>query len=40
MNRILLAVIASSVLLLCGATGLFVFKGGEPSQAVGIVGRR
>lgn len=40
MNCILLAIIASSVLLLFGATGLFVYKGGDPQQPVGIVSRR
>jgi hypothetical protein len=40
MDRVLLAVIAASVLLLFGAAGLFVFKGGEPQQPVGIVSRR
>jgi hypothetical protein len=40
MDRILLAIIASFVLLLFGAAGLYVFKGAELHQAVGIVGRR
>jgi hypothetical protein len=40
MDRILLAIIASFVLLLFGATSLYVFKGAELHQAVGIVDRR